>query len=116
MDRIGKRKEKKRIEKAHASLAKTRKLEHARVIFGLERRTKLTVFAQPRRFVSQRHYLRKLGYVVPRGSMTAFWNEGTRRSADYESRTRSHPQYVPFKFEPEKEPTLFEGTPQILHP
>ena len=120
VDRIGKRREKKRIEKSQASLAATRKLEHARALFGLERKTKLKVIAQPRWFALQRNYLRRLGYVVPRGSMVAYYTDLTRRSKDYETRTRdTTPRYAPFRFQPLEEPSLFteeKHTANFAHP
>jgi len=101
VDRIGKRKERKRLEKAHASWKETWKLEHARAVFGLPRRTKLRVVARPKHYASQRYYLKRRGYVFERGGMTAYYTTETRRSERFEARTRDNcRKYVPFEFKP----------------
>lgn len=113
LQRHGKRKEEQRIRNLTASLAATRKLERARALFGLERKTKLRIagMGQPRHFAEQRHYLRKLGYLIERGSMDAYYTPDTKRSEDYESRTRDNcNKYAPFRFKPAKP----DGFP--LHP
>lgn len=99
VDRIGKRRERKRIEKAHASLRETRRLEKARATFGLPRQTKLRVVRRPRYYALQRLYLRKLGYIVERGGFDVYWTDDTKRSADYETRTRENcKKFTPFHF------------------
>lgn len=99
--RIGKRRNRQRIEKSAASRRETFRQERARVTFGLEQKTKLAVRRQPRRTVCQRNYLRRRGYLIARGSMVAYYGPGTRRSEAFESRTRtSCPTYVGFLFLP----------------
>lgn len=105
LQRHGKRKEEQRIRKMKESMAATRKLERARALFGLERKTKLKLagMGQPRHFTEQRHYLRKLGYIIERGSMVAYYTPSTKRSEDYETRTRDNcKKYAPFRFIPAK--------------
>ena len=101
VDRIGKRREKKRIEKAAASRRVTVREEKARVLFGFKQLTKMRVIAQPRHIALQRNYLRRLGYIVARGSLTAYYTPDTKRSASYEERTpATAKKYVHFTFLP----------------
>ena len=84
-----------------ASRRETFRLEKARALFGLERKTKLQVIRRPHYFACQRNYLRKLGYIIERGGMIAYYTPETRRSQDYESRTRDNcKRFVSFKFLP----------------
>ncbi len=113
LQRHGKRKEEQRLRRMKESMAATRKLERARILFGLERKTKLRIagLGQPRYFAEQRYYLRKLGYLIERGSMDAYYTPDTKRSEDYETRTRDNcKHYAPFRFRPAKP----DGFP--LHP
>ena len=64
------------------------------MLFGLPRETKLRVFKQPREWTAKRFYLRKLGYVIERGGLDAYYGETTRRSEALEAR------YKPFRFHP----------------
>lgn len=101
VDRIGKRKEKKRLEKAAASRRATVREEKARVLFGFKQLTKMRVIAQPRHIALQRNYLRRLGYIVARGSLVAYYTPDTKRSASYEERTpATAKKYVHFQFLP----------------
>lgn len=58
--------------------------EKRRVLFGLEQRTNRKVTKAPKFKHEHRHRMRKLGYIIPRGSNIAYWNEGTKRSASRE--------------------------------
>lgn len=104
LERLGKRREKARIEKSAESRRKTYKTEKARVMFGLEQKTKMRVICQPHYIACQRNYLRKLGYIIERGSMIAYYTPETRRSELYETRTkeesRRYNRYVAFEFRP----------------
>lgn len=101
VERLGKRKDRQRIEKAVASRKETMRKEKARALFGLPRKTKMRVVALPHYIACQRHYLRGLGYIIERGGMTAYYTPDTRRSEDYETRTRqTHARYVGFTFLP----------------
>ena len=94
LERLGKKKEAERVRKSAESRRKTWKLEHARMLFGLPRETKLRVFRQPHEWACRRWYLRKLGYEVERGGLDAYYGEGTKRSLELEER------YKPFRFHP----------------
>lgn len=99
--RFGKRKERKRIEKSVETRRKTIREEKAKALFGLPRRTKLRVVKRPHYVACQRYYLRKLGYIIPWGSFTAYYGPGTQRSEDYENRTRANcDRYVHFEYKP----------------
>ena len=89
IDRLGAKKDAERIAKSVASRKETFKLEKARALFGLPRQTKLNVVQRPRKQVSIRYYLRKLGYIVERGSNVAYYNNQTKRSPKLESEPRS---------------------------
>ena len=99
--RLGKRKELARIQKSAETRRKTLREERARALFGLPRKTKLQVVRRPHYVACQRTYLRRRGYVIARGSFTAYYGPETRRSDDYETRTRATcPKYVHFEFKP----------------
>lgn len=97
--RLGPKREAERVRKSAESRKKTWKLEHARMTFGLPRETKLRVFKQPHEWTSRRYYLRRLGYVVERGGLDAYYDDSTRRSLELEAR------YKPFRFHPMNELT-----------
>lgn len=103
LQRLGPRRERQRIRKMKETMAETRRVERARALFGLERKTKLKLagMGQPRHFALQRYYLRRLGYIIERGSMDAYYTQETKRSKEYESRTRENcNNFVPFRFKP----------------
>lgn len=101
VERLGKRSERKRIEKSVETRRKTIREEKAKALFGLPRRTKLRVVKRPHYVACQRYYLRKLGYIIPWGSFTAYYGPGTQRSEDYENRTRANcERYVHFEYKP----------------
>ena len=89
IDRLGARKEADRVAKAAESFRKTWRLEKARALYGLPRQTKLRVVKRPTEQIAQRYYLRKRGYIVERGSNTAYYTAETKRSVELESRPRS---------------------------
>lgn len=89
IDRIGAKREAERVAKATESYRRTWKLEKARALYGLPRQTKLNVVKRPHKQIHTRYYLRKRGYIVDRGSNTAYYNSETKRSPDIESRSRS---------------------------
>ena len=89
IDRMGAKKAAERLAKAAESYRKTWRLEKARALYGLPRETKLNVVKRPRKQIGQRYYLRKRGYIVERGSNTAYYTAETKRSVELESRPRS---------------------------
>ena len=89
IERLGARREAKRVAKCVESRRKTFKLEKARALFGLPRQTKLQVIQRPRKQVHMRYYLRKKGYIIERGSNVAYYNSETQRSLELESRPKT---------------------------
>ena len=78
--------EKLRAQRISESNRRVRKKEHARVLFGLPQRTKLSVVRQNRGRVSFRYYLKKKGYILDEENRIAYYDEHTRRSKRMESR------------------------------
>ena len=64
--------------------------EKRRVLFGLEQRTNRKVIKAPKYKLEHRYRMRKLGYIIPRGSNIAYWNEETKRN---ESKERTAAKY-----------------------
>ena len=95
IDRIGKEREAERIRKGVESRSELRKLEKARALYGLPRQTKMNVVQRPVKQIWTRHYLRKRGYMVERGSNTAYYDDNTKRSAEIESRPRTGFTFLP---------------------
>lgn len=79
LQRLGARKNRKRIEKSAESRRQTWKEERARRRFGLPQQTKLRVRNYGRKMHVEAYYLRKRGYTVDYPSFTAWWDDGTRR-------------------------------------
>lgn len=100
VDRIGKRREKKRIAKAQATRRQSIKEDKIRINWGLPQLTKMRLIKVPKRVVSLRHNLRKRGYIVERGSMVAYYDEHTDRSTAIESRKAGDKYFTAFKFLP----------------
>ena len=89
IDRIGAKREADRISRSAASRAKTFQVERARALYGIPQQTKLQVVKHPRKQIQLRYYLRKLGYVIERGSNVIYYNSETKRSQELESRPRT---------------------------
>lgn len=85
IDRIGAKREAERIAKCKQSRKETFRLEKARALFGLPRKTKLQVVRRPQKQVWTRSYLRQRGYIVERGSNVAYYNSETNRSPRLET-------------------------------
>lgn len=97
LDRIGAKREAERIQKSAESRRKTWKLEHARMLFGLPRETKLAVVKHPREHALRRHRLKRLGYICERGSYDVYYDFTTRRDEALEASS------WPFRFHPLEE-------------
>ncbi len=85
VDRYGEKKNAERIINCTQSRRETFRLEKARALYGLPRQTKLNVVKRPKKQIWTRHYLRKRGYVVERGSNVAYYNSETQRSLKMET-------------------------------
>lgn len=90
----------RRIPKAAAKRKETLKEERLRYKWGLTQLTRLHVSKQPMAKIHQRSRLRKLGYIVERGSDIAYYTPETKRSQRIESRTRGDRFYFYFDFKP----------------
>ena len=77
------------------SLSNTFKAEKRRVLFGLEQKTKLKVTKASGSKREFRHALRKKGYIVPRNSNVAYYNNQTNRSTRLENNAKNH--YITIK-------------------
>lgn len=90
----------KRIAKATVTRNQTIKEDKARIHWGFQQLTKMRLISQPKKAICLRHNLRKRGYIIDRGSMTAYYDENTDRSLKVESRKRGDRDYIGFTFKP----------------
>ena len=90
----------KRVAKATETMKQIRKEERARISWGVHQQTKLRLISVPRRVICQRCRLRKMGYIVERGSMIAYYDENTRRCPKMEARKIGDNKYSAFVFKP----------------
>lgn len=88
VERLGKRKERKRVERSAESRRKTFKLERARKLFGLSQKTRMRVLREPRGKTLDRYYLKKRGYILDESELIAYWTPETRRSPRLEAGPR----------------------------
>ena len=95
VERLGKRRERKRIEKSAESLRKTRREEKARMLFGVPRKTR--VGKEPRGKTCQRWYLKKRGYILDERELIAYWTEDTRRATILEGKPRRWYRFRPLE-------------------
>lgn len=86
IERLGAQKDAERAVKAQQSRMQTWRLEKARALYGLPRQTKLLVVRRPRKQTMLRYYLKKLGYIIERGSCVAYYDKRTKRSLTLESK------------------------------
>lgn len=96
VDRIGKKREAERVRKGVETRAELRKLEKARVLYGLPRQTKLNVVKRPKSQIQLRYYLKRhCGYIADRGGFIFYYTDETKRSAEIESRPRTGFTFLP---------------------
>lgn len=100
VQRLGRRRENLRIQKSVKSRAHTFQLEKARAHWGLPQLTRMNVTEQPREKILVRHYLRTKGYIIARGSNTAYYDENTCRCPEVENRRLGDKHYFYFEFKP----------------
>lgn len=62
--------------------------EHRRALFGLPAKTRLRISGESPALWQQRHKLKKNGYIMEKGSRTAYYTETTRRCPVIERRAR----------------------------
>ena len=95
LERLGKRKEAKRVQHAVEARKKTFRYERARRTFGVPQKTKLRVFQQPRQRILDRYYLKKRGYILDEQNFVAYWTPETKRATRLEARPKRY-----YRFEP----------------
>ena len=84
-ERFGEENERRRIQRAAATRRETIRKERMRIRWGLPQETKLRVISNPQARYA-RYALKSRGYIIPgRGSMEAYWDENTTRSAIVEN-------------------------------
>lgn len=70
--------------KISESVRKQFAAEKRRVLFGLEQKTNRKVIKAPKFKCELRSRMRNIGYIIPRASNIAYWNEATKRSESKE--------------------------------
>jgi len=91
VQRMGKKKNKIRIERMVKTRNKTIAAEKRRVLFGFDQKTKLKVVAATHAKNGFRHLLKKRGYVVERAAYTIYYTETTNRNPKTETTaTKTH--------------------------
>lgn len=95
LERLGPKKFAERAKKAAETRRATFKRERARVVWGLEQKTKLRVAKQPQEKLRLRWYLKKRGYIVDDVARIAYYDENTKRGKRIEN--KKQPWY---KFQP----------------
>lgn len=89
LQRLGARKERKRVEKAAETRRQLLKEEKARRMFGVPQQTQLGVRNRGRRFHLNTWYLRSRGYEVDVNNLVAYWNDKTNRCPLLEKKGRN---------------------------
>ena len=97
--RIGKARERNRIERSAESRRKTFREEKARALFGVPRKTRLRVVKEPRGKTCQRWYLKSRGYILDERELIAYWTPETRRATVLEKRPRQWYRFRPLERE-----------------
>jgi hypothetical protein len=88
LDRLGKEKEEQRQRKMRESRNKTIKTERARILFGLEQKTKLKLVAMDRKKVLFRYYVRRQGYLVDDDARVIYYTNTTKRGKRIEAKVQ----------------------------
>lgn len=87
------------IAKRVAHYKRTFREEQVRRKWGVHQLTKIKVLRQPKQKVSQRSYLKKLGYILDEINNIAYWTESTTRAVKME-RDWSKKIHQYYKFKP----------------
>lgn len=89
VQRLGAKREAERLRKSAESRRATVRREKARILYGLEQKTKLKLVTSKKK-IQYRYALRQHGYDINRGESVAYIVDGTRRSARVEANARKH--------------------------
>lgn len=87
--RLGARREAERLRKSAESRRATIKKERARIVWGLEQKTKLKLVTSPKK-IQYRYELRQRGYQIARGASEAYVTAQTSRSSKVERNARKY--------------------------
>lgn len=87
------------LARRSATYRKTFREEQIRRKWGVHQLTKIKVLRQPKQKVSQRSYLKKLGYILDEPNCIAYWTEETTRAVKME-RDWSKKVHQYYKFKP----------------
>ena len=96
LQRLGKRRERERIEKAAATRRARFLDERIRVMRGLPQETRMKVTQQPRQRIQDRSYLKKCGYVLNEENGIAYWTPETRRATRLEAGPKRYYDFKPY--------------------
>lgn len=94
-DRLGPKREAKRIRKSTEARKQTYKSERARAVWGFEQRTKMRVIRQPRVKIQLRYYLKKRGYIVDDAASIVYYTEATKRGKRIEAKKQPWYKFYP---------------------
>lgn len=88
------------IAKRVESYKKTFREEQVRRRWGIHQLTKIKVLRQPKQKVSQRSYLKSLGYILDELNNIAYWTESTTRAVkmerDWSKRIHQYYKFMPY--------------------
>lgn len=74
--------------------------EQVRRRWGVHQLTKIKVLRQPKQKVSQRSYLKKLGYILDEPNCIAYWTEETTRAVkmerDWSKKIHQYYKFMPY--------------------
>ena len=88
------------IAKRVESYKKTFREEQVRRKWGVHQLTKIKVLQQPKQKVSQRSYLKKLGYILDETNNIAYWTEETTRAVkmerDWSKKIHQYYKFMPY--------------------
>lgn len=89
LQRLGARKERRRVARAAETRRQTLREERARRLFGVPQLTRLRVLNRGHRFYYSVWYLRSRGYEVDTRNLVAYYDDGTRRCPVLERKGRN---------------------------
>lgn len=95
LQRLGEKRERERVEKAHASRNETIRKERMRARWDLPRLTKMHIlpygYTDKRRQMAEHRYLfRRKNYIVERGSNDVYYDEDTQRNPIMEANAHKY--------------------------
>lgn len=95
--RLGAKKEAKRLAKSHVKRNETIRQERARLMFGIEQKTKMRLIKVPRAMTYQKCYLKKHGYIIDDTTKVAYYTPDTQRCPRMERKQRGKGVYYDFE-------------------